>query len=186
MAMDEGQYDGSVDIWSIGITCIEMGKERGEEGREREIGGRESEWERGIKGGRDRGKNNIINFVSHQLNVNLHCFTWMPWQQCTTLHRRTHPLYNNQNNGTRPSLYHYFMYYACRSEYFKDFIRSCLQKEPEERLTAAQALQVSIVFCTCYQYFSYMYMYIHVYYTLLYTYMYMYTSIHVCACTCVM
>ena len=32
LAMDEGQYEGKVDVWSLGITCIELGKSRYDSG----------------------------------------------------------------------------------------------------------------------------------------------------------
>lgn len=33
LAMDEGQYDGKVDVWSLGITCIELGRQLNPFGR---------------------------------------------------------------------------------------------------------------------------------------------------------
>uniref|UniRef100_A0AAY4EW56 non-specific serine/threonine protein kinase n=1 Tax=Denticeps clupeoides TaxID=299321 RepID=A0AAY4EW56_9TELE len=86
LAMDEGQYDGKVDIWSLGITCIELAE-------------------------------------------------------------RKPPLFNM---NAMSALYHIAQnesptLQSCETEYFRNFVDSCLQKLPQDRPKSEELLQHAFV-----------------------------------------
>jgi thousand and one amino acid protein kinase len=84
MAMDEGQYDGKVDIWSIGITCIEMAERK------------------------------------------------PPLFHMNAMAAMYHIAQKDPPTLQRPQEW---------SEIFRDFIASCLKKEPEDRMSSTEALE---------------------------------------------
>jgi thousand and one amino acid protein kinase len=82
--MEEGQYNHKVDIWSIGITCIEMAERK------------------------------------------------PPLFHMYHLSAMYHIAQNDPPTLQRPQEW---------SELFRDFIASCLKKEPEERMSSTEALE---------------------------------------------
>lgn len=86
LAMDEGQYDGKVDVWSLGITCIELAERK-----------------------------------PPYFNMNA-----------------MSALYHIAQNDS-PSLSSHSEW----SDIFRNFVDSCLQKNPYDRPTSSQMLKVS-------------------------------------------
>lgn len=86
LAMDEGQYDGKVDVWSLGITCIELAERK------------------------------------------------PPYFNMNAMSALYHIAQNDSPSLSANNDW---------SETFKDFVESCLQKNPYDRPNSSKILRVS-------------------------------------------
>lgn len=113
LAMDEGQYDGKVDVWSLGITCIELGTLR------------------------------FPLFCFYHCGSNISIFyLWKfstilaerkpPYFNMNAMSALYHIAQNDSPNLSSTTW----------SEVFRHFVDSCLQKNPSERPTAGRLLHV--------------------------------------------
>lgn len=140
LAMDEGQYDGKVDMWSLGITCVELG---------------EVEWcceyrssfaeiivsDEPLHPSAER-KPPLFNMnamsalyhIAQNESPSLQSSEW--WVQY-----KSHSLFCCFITSFSSQLYVVPCY--PRTDYFRNFVDSCLQKLPQDRPNSEELLKVS-------------------------------------------
>lgn len=97
LAMDEGQYDGKVDVWSLGITCIELAERK------------------------------------------------PPYFNMNAMSALYH-IAQNDSPSLNPS--------GDWSDLFRNFVDTCLRKNPNERPNSTTILRVNLLVLTCIKCFN--------------------------------